>query len=215
MGTAYQGAARGGRTRRAASVGVAEHGSAAVLVTVAPGGELLDRRRVELIDPGLPSYPHHHEGSWAVGRYLNSPGARALALPDVVALVERVRASAASRSRQVLDSLAAAMSMPIADIALRACPRLPPTTEERIADHRAQTLADSVMYREALATAAEARGWSVHWYDREGVFRDAAAALGREDVDAFLSAMGRSVGPPWQARHKLAAAAAVAAMGRL
>ena len=91
------------------------------------------------------------------------------------------------------------------------CPELPPTTEERIADSRAANVADSVMYREALATAAEARGWSVHWYDRERVFRDAAAALGREDVDAFLSAMGRSIGPPWQAKHKLAAAAALAA----
>jgi hypothetical protein len=69
------------------------------------------------------------------------------------------------------------------------------------------------MYREALATAAEARGWFVYWYDRERVFRDAAAVLGREDVNAFLYAMGRSIGPPWQAKHKLAAAAAIAATG--
>src|SRR5207244_11684880 len=87
-------------------------------------------------------------------------------------------------------------------------------TEEGIVDNRAQTVAASVRYREALATAAEARGWSVHWYDRERVFRDAAAALGREDVDTLLSAMGRSIGPPWQAQHKLAAAAALAATGR-
>ena len=70
------------------------------------------------------------------------------------------------------------------------------------------------MYREALATAAEARGWSVHWYDRERVFREAAAALGRQHVDALLYAMGRASGPPWQATHKLAAAAALAAIGR-
>jgi hypothetical protein len=103
---------------------------------------------------------------------------------------------------------------PIASIALRVCPELPPTVEERITDNRAQTFADSVMYRQALATAAEARGWSVHWYEREHVFRDAAAALGREDVDAFLRAMGRAIGPPWQAAHKLAAAAALAATTR-
>jgi acyl-CoA reductase-like NAD-dependent aldehyde dehydrogenase len=65
------------------------------------------------------------------------------------------------------------------------------------------------MYREALAAAAEARGWSVHWYSRDNVFRDAAEALDR-NVDAFLKAMGQSVGPPWQARQKLAAAAALA-----
>ncbi len=203
-----------GRTERPATVGVAEHGSSAVLITLAPGGELLDRRSIELIDPGLPAHPHHHEGSWAVGRYLSTPGARALSLADAVALVERVRASAARGAREGLEALAAAVPVPIANIAIRACPKLPPTTEERIADNRAQTFADSVMYREALATAAKARGWSVHWYDRARVFRDAAAALGRQDIDVFLYAMGRSIGPPWQAKHKLAAAAALAAKGR-
>jgi hypothetical protein len=204
-----------GQTQRAAAVGVAEHGSSAVLVTVAPAGELLDRRRIELIDPGLPTHPHHHEGSWAVGRYLNVPGARALSLADAVALVERVRVSVRRGAREHLEALAAAMSVPIAGIAIRACPELPHTIEERIADNRAQTVADSVMYREALATAAEARGWSVHWYDRERVFRDAAAVLGHEDINSFLYAMGRSIGPPWQAKHKLAAAAALAVAGHL
>jgi hypothetical protein len=130
-----------------------------------------------------------------------------------VALVERVRASAASCAREGLEALAAAVPVDIASIAIRVCPTLPPTTEARIADNRAQTVADSVMYREALATAAVARGWLVYWYDRERVFRDAAAALGREDISPFLSAAGRSIGPPWQASHKLATVAALAASG--
>jgi hypothetical protein len=201
-----------GPTRRAATVGVAEHGNSAVLITVAPGGELLDRRRIDLTR-GLPTHPYHHEGSWAVGRYVNSSWARAISLGDAVALVERVRDSAARGARESLEALAAAVPVPIASIAIRLCPKLPPTTEERIKDTRAANVADSVMYREALATAAEARGWFVHWYDRERVFRDAAAALGGKDVDAFLRTMGRSIGPPWQAKHKLAAAAALAATG--
>ena len=189
----------GGRTQRAATVGVAEHSNSAVLVTVAPGGDLLDRRCIDLTDRGLPTHPHHHEGSWAMGRYLNIPGAHVLSLADAVALVERVRASAARGARESLEALAATLPVPIVSIAIRACPKLPPTIEERIADNRAQTVADSVMYREALATAAEARGWSVHWYERE-----------RLVVDASVVAMGRSIGPPWQATHKLAAAAALA-----
>jgi hypothetical protein len=197
------------RVQQAAAVGVAEHGNSAVLVTVAPGGELLDRRRVDLTR-GLPTHPYHHEGSWAVGRYLNSPWARAIPLADAVALVERVRESAARGARASLEALAATVPVPIASIAIRVCPQLPPTTEERIADTRVANVADSVMYREALANAAEARGWSVHWYERERVFRDAAVALGGEDIDAFLRAMGLSIGPPWQAKHKLAAAAALA-----
>jgi hypothetical protein len=199
----------GRRPQRTATVGVVEHGNSAVLVTVTQGGEVLDRRRIDLTE-GLPTHPHHHEGSWAVGRYLKTPGARATSLAEAVALVERVRAASARGARQGLEALAAAVPLPIVAIAIRTCPPLPPTTEERIADNRAQTFADTVMYREALATAAEARGWSVGWYDRDAVFREAATALGQSDLDAFLQDMGRSIGPPWQAKHKLAAAAALA-----
>ena len=199
------------RVRPAAGVGVVEHGNSAVLITVAPGGELLDRRRIDLTH-GLPTHPYHHEGSWAVGRYLGSAWARPIALADAVALVEHVREAAARSAREGLEALAKAVPMPIASIAIRVCPTLPPTTEERIRDTRAANVADSVMYREALAAAAQGRGLTVHWYEREQVFRDAAMALGGADVDGFLRAMGRSVGPPWQARHKLAAAAAIAAM---
>lgn len=201
------------RIRHAAAVGVAEHGNSAILVAVAPDGRLLDRRRIDLTR-GLPTHPYHHEGSWAVGRYIDSPWARKTTLAEAVALVERVREAAARGARESLEALVAAVPAPITSIAIRACPPLPPTTEERIADARAANVADSVMYREALATAAEARGWSVHWYNRDSVFRDAATALGDEDIDSFLHAMGRAAGPPWQAKHKLAAAAALAAAMR-
>jgi hypothetical protein len=191
-----------------ATVGVVEHGNSAVLVTMA-GGELLDRRTIDLTR-GLPTHPHHHEGSWAVGRYRDSPWARPISLPEAIALVERVRSAAAQGARESLAALAAAVPVPITGIAIRACPELPPTTEQRIADNRAQTVADTVMYREALAAAAAARGWFVHWYDRDIVFRAAAAALGRGDIGEFLRALGRTVGPPWQAKQKLATAAALA-----
>ena len=201
---------KGKAASESATVGVAEHGNSAVLVTLALGGALVDRRRVDLTS-GLPTHPYHHEGSWAVGRYLNSPWARPMALSDAVALVERVRGAAAQGARESLEALAGSVPLPIAVIALRVCPPLPSATEERIRDARAATMADSVMYREALADAAVARGWSVHWYDAKDVFQDAVAAVGREDIDAYLQAMGKSVGPPWQAKHKLAAAAALAA----
>ena len=60
-----------------AAVGVAEHGNSAVLVTISLGGELLDRRRIDHTRD-LPTHPYHHEGSWAAGRYLNSPWSRAM-----------------------------------------------------------------------------------------------------------------------------------------
>lgn len=196
-----------------AAVGVAEHGNSAVLVTVARGGRLLDRRRIDLTR-GLPTHPIHHEGSWAVGRYLNSPWAREITLVDAVALVERVRVAAAEGAREGLEALAASVSVPIEGIAIRVCAALPATTEEQIRDTRAASVADSVLYRRALATAAEARGWTVCWYERERVFGEASEALGGEDVEALLREMGRAIGPPWQAKHKLAAAAAMAVWGK-
>jgi hypothetical protein len=42
--------------QHSAAVGVAEHGNSAVLVTVAPDGEFLDRRRIDLTR-GLPTHP--------------------------------------------------------------------------------------------------------------------------------------------------------------
>ena len=183
---------RGEPARRTAVVGVTEHGNSAVFVTLAlPDGKLLDRRHIDLTDSELRTHPHHHQGSWAVGRYRKSPWWREISHAEAVQLVERVRKSALHGARTSLEALAASAPVPVRRIALRVCPVLPPTIEERIADNRAQTVADSVMYREVLATAAEARGWSVYWYDRGSVYRDAATALGCEDIHAFIRAMGR------------------------
>lgn len=201
------------QSQRSATVGAAEHGNSAVLITLGPGCELLDRRHVDLTH-ALPTHPYHHEGSWAIGRYTSSPWARPISLAEAVALVARVREAAARGARDSLESLAAAVPMPITRIAIRECPALPLSTEERIADTRAANVADSVMYREALAAAAGARGWAVHWYDRERVLREAAAAVAGRSVEALIRTMGRSAGPPWQARQKLAAAAAIAAAAR-
>ena len=144
-------------TKQTAIVGVAEHGNSAELVTVTADGRLLDRRRIDLTK-GLPTHPYHHEGAWAMGRYTDSPWAREITLPEAVKLVEEVRHAAGHGARQALAELSQEVSARITGIAIRCCPPLPPTIEERIADNRAQTLADSVMYRKALARAARKRG---------------------------------------------------------
>jgi hypothetical protein len=114
-----------------ATVGIAEHGNSAVLVTVAPG-ELLDRRRIDLTR-GLPTHPYHHEGSWAVGRYVNNSWARPISLADAVALVERVRESAVRGAHEGLEALAATVPVPIASIATwaKAKPKFPLSGEKK------------------------------------------------------------------------------------
>jgi hypothetical protein len=155
--------------RTAATVGVSDHAGWAVLVTATADGTLIDRRRVELVAAELPSMPHHHD-------------AQALPVQRAVALVERVRASADHHAARALDALAAGVSIDLTGIALRRCPALPPTVAEGIASYRAQNAADWVMYRRALAGAAEAKGWSVTWYDARSVLAEAAAVL-RSDAE--------------------------------
>ncbi len=179
-------------------IGVSDHGGWAVLVTVAGDGTLLDRRRVELVDKDLPKIPHHSEG-------------QGLPLDEAVALVERVRLSAEQHSKLVLDAVAMTMPGRIHGVALRQCPELPPTIAERIRDYRAQNVADWVMYRKALAAAAEARGRAIHWYDARKVFDAAGEALGIKDLDAYFLQLRRSIGAPWGKDHKLAMAAAIVA----
>jgi hypothetical protein len=178
-------------------IGVSDHGGWAVLVTVARDGTLLDRRRVELVDDALPALPHHHEG-------------QLLPVDEAVALVERVRASAERHAVRALDAVAI-VAQPILGVTLRECPHLPPTIAERIENYRARNVADWVMYREALAGAAAARSWPVHWYDAKNVFGAASRALHVENFDAHFRSMRSTVGPPWNQDHKLAMAAAIVA----
>lgn len=208
-------AARSRGTRaKGCVVGAAETGSSAVLVTLTSPRELLERRTVELVDAGLSSHPHHHEGSWAMGRYLESPWAREISIKEVLELVARVRACAERRARTQLLELDKLAPGGVARIALRQCHPVPASVEAAIADARVQTYADSVMYRRALASAAEELGWEVVWYERDSVARAAEAVLGATPLNTCLSDLGRSAGKPWQALHKLAATAAIAAFAR-
>jgi len=182
-------------SKNAGIIGVSDHGGWAVLVTVARDGTLLDRRRVELVGEGLPKIPHHSE-------------AQRLPLDQAVELVERVRVSAEQHSVLALDAVAVAVPR-ILGVALRKCPPLPPTIAERIKDYYAQNNADWVTYRQALASAAEARGWPVHWYDAKSVMDSARRALRVENPDTYFLQVRKAIGPPWNNDHKLAMAAAI------
>jgi hypothetical protein len=186
--------------RRTAVVGVSDHAGWAVLITAAPDGSFIDRRRVELIGSDLPSMPHHHD-------------AQRLSPDAGVALVERVTASAKLHARACLDALAGDVDARINGVAIRRCPALPATIAERITDYRAQCVADWVMYRSAIADAAAAKGWNVTPYDTKTVLEDASRVLKRVDVHSLIRDVGRTIGPPWRTDHRLAMAAAIAAAG--
>ena len=83
-------------------LGIAHHYGWAVAVTASADHEVLDRRRMELIEHGLPAAPIHHEGG---PHSLHQSGA---ALDDeaLAGLSARVRASVARATAAALDDLA-------------------------------------------------------------------------------------------------------------
>jgi hypothetical protein len=176
-------------------VGAADHTGWAVLVTVAEDGALTDRRRVELIDPGLPKAPFHHEAQWAQGRYLNVPWARKMSMDEALRIIERVQASVRKCAIAALRGLDE-----VDGIAIRGWRPIPAGVAERVADIRVSNSADSVMSREALAEAARSRGWMVRWYDAKTVVRAVSPSA--------LAKAVKAAGKPWTVDHKLALAAA-------
>jgi len=168
-------------------VGVADHLGWAVVVTV-DGHRVIDRRRVELLDDGLPIAPVEHE-------------VQALAADAALALLTEVRASIARVASAALDDLAATLTAPITSISLRAWPDDFPEDLATLRRPPYNARADAVMYRQEIAEIAHRRGWEVHLYDAKAVL----AAV----TDDILSAPRQLLGPPWTKDHRTALAAAI------
>jgi hypothetical protein len=187
-------------------LGIAHHFGWAVAVTASADHEVVDRRRIELIEPGLPPAPIHHEG----GPHLLHRRAEPLDDDALTALVADVRASVVRAASAALDELATALPEPIVSISLRAWPADFP---EDIAVQRRvphESRADSVMYLQVLADLACDRSWDVHLYDAKHVEGEAAGILG-ERADEVLHGPRATLGPPWSKDHRMALAATIVA----
>jgi len=176
-------------------VGIYDHLGWAVAVTATSDHDVVDRRRIDLLEPGIPNMPIHHPG-------------QGLSLDEIDALVTRVRASAELATTASLDALTAALPAAVTSVHLRGLPADFPTdiAVQLRAPHEAQ--ADAIMYRRVLAAVATAHGWTVRFYDAKTVEADAAAILtGRAD-EVLRGPRGR-LGPPWTKDHRTALAATI------
>jgi hypothetical protein len=177
--------------------GIAHHLGWAVAVTASDGHRVADRRRIRLIEPGLPAAPVEHEV-----KSLDDAAARSL--------LERVRASAMRAAAASLDDLAAALAEPVVAVSLRSWP--PDFPGDLAALRRApyDARADSVMYCQVLAECAQARGWAVHLFSARDVEAQAARLLGPL-AGEVLRGPRATLGPPWTKDHRMALAATVVA----
>jgi hypothetical protein len=176
-------------------VGIADHFGWAVAVTASADHEVVDRRRIELVEPGLTAAPIHYES-------------HRLDVPATVALVAKVRASVVRATSAALDELATRLPAPVVSISLRTWPLDFPAdiAVQRRSPYEAR--ADAIMYREVLSELAHARDWEVHLYNAKEVIGQAVSKLG-ERADEILQGPRARLGPPWTKDHRTALAATI------
>jgi hypothetical protein len=178
-------------------LGIADHFGWAVAVTASDDHEVVDRRRIELVEPGVTPAPIHYDSQH-------------LSEVATVTLVEEVRASVARATAASLDVLCNALREPIVSMSLRVWPADFPhdiAVQRRVPY---ESRADAVMYRQELARAAEERGWAVHLYRAKDVEALARERLGTR-ADDVLHGPRTRLGPPWTKDHRTALAATICA----
>jgi hypothetical protein len=178
-------------------VGISDHLGWAIAVTASADHEVVDRRRITLIEPGLSAAPIHYESS-------------RLDVAETAALVAKVRASVVRATSAALDEIAMALPAAVRSISLRAWP---PDFPDDIAIQRRvpyEARADAIMYRQELSELAQARDWEVHLYDAAAVVGQATGLLA-ERTDEVLRRPRETLGPPWTKDHRIALAATIVA----
>jgi hypothetical protein len=180
-------------------VGIYDHLGWAVAVTASGDHEVMDRRRIDLLERSMPNMPIHHPK-------------QGLSLDEIEALVARVRASAERATAASLDALTAALPGSVTSVHLRASPADFPTDIAVQLRPPYEARADAIMYRQVLAAVAAARGWAVRFYDAKTVEADAAAILAGR-ADEVLRGPRDRLGPPWTRDHRTALAATILTVG--
>lgn len=195
-------------TRAPCVVSVAEHAGWAHLVCVAARDQqpaVIERRRVALIDKGLPTQPYHHESL-------------TMREDEANALIARVRGSIAAHAIDALQGLASdlASAHAVVALAIRKAPfaTLPESVAAVWPSYRLLCCADGMLYQLAMCGAARRLGLEVQMCSRGEEASTAARQLGVTpgEIEEFVGRTGRPSGPPWTEEHRRAYAAGIAAL---
>jgi hypothetical protein len=189
-------------------VSVAEHTGWAHLVCVAARGQVpsvIARRRVVLIDQGLPTLPYEHETT-------------AMREDEADAVIARVRGSIAARTSEALKRVVIELAPAHTAVALaiREPPfeDLPATVAAVRTSYRLLCAADGMLYQLAICRAARQLKLDVQMCRRGEETARAAQRLGvtPAEVEEFVGRAGRPAGPPWTQEHRRAYAAGIAVL---
>lgn len=193
-----------GRAERIA-LGLRTHSGWAVMIALqGPVSDpvVVDRRRLELCDQSFPRQPYHAAESLAAAK------AEALVSHslETAGRLARAAVAAALESRRSDGHHIAG-----AGLLLSSSRPLPKELARVLASHALIHTAEGEMYRDVLRSGCEEAGVPVSgWRERDIVTAAGPRLkLAPEAIEARLAALGKPLGPPWQAAHRLAAAAAL------
>jgi hypothetical protein len=187
---------------------VAEHTGWAHVVCVAASGQVpgvIARRRVTLIDSGLPTMPYEHESA-------------GMSEDEAHALIARVRQSIVARTEAALQRIVTelAPSHAVVALAIREPPfaKLPTSIAAVRASYQLQCAADGMLYQMAFCRAARRLDLDVTLCRRGEESSRAAQQLDVTSaaIEQFITQTGRPSGPPWTQEHRRAFAAGIATL---
>lgn len=191
-------------------LGVAHHLGWAVTVLATADHRVVDRRRVELIEPGLPPAPIHHEG----GPHEMHRSGPPLDDAELAELTARVSDSVLRSTSTALDQLEA-VGGPIESLSVRDWPSDFPDDVGTQRRAPFESRADSIMYCRVLAELGVQRGWTVYGFEAKSAEAEATELLGSR-AESVLHGPRAELGSPWAKDHRMALAATVLAVnGRL
>lgn len=173
--------------------------AAAVALAGSPRSpEVIDRRRISLIEPGSPGgvQPYH------AARTMNLPKAEEF-IKDVIVAIDR-------RALVAVRDFAEAISgnnqhITCCGIVL-ASGRALPSLESTLRSHAMVHTAEGELYRSAIAKAAKSLNWRCVRVPERDLYKFAAKQLHIPEpkLKTRITEMGRSQGSPWSADEKCA-----------
>jgi hypothetical protein len=202
---------------KSAAFGVRAHSGWAALVAVAGSvraPEILDRRRIMLVDPNAPAprVPGH-------GPELPYHIAKELKPEEAAAYLARSAVIAATLAHSALKEVAAELlqrSFRIAGCGIvLASGRALPALEQILASHPMIHTAEGEFFRNAIREACRGMGIAVTGVRERDLFGSAAEKLNfpAARIKSKMEELRHSTGSPWTADQKNAAVAAFLALG--
>jgi len=189
-----------------AAIAVRMHSGWGALVAISKSAgtvEVIDRRRIAVTTPGTPgaNQPYHFAKNLAPSDAERFIGNCFAASKDLA--LEAVR--------EVLNELGSRQYRVVGSAILRASGRQLPPLAKILASHAAIHAAEGEFFREVFSKACQELGLSVTGFRERDLDDCLHAAFGKAAVKRKqqISDLGRSIGPPWTADHKIAASAAL------